>query len=156
VPRSGNTLPFPPSFRWRSHRRVRVHVRTKAVPVAGSSGFRMNKHCLNRDSGSPGALCAPVPSRLPVHHFTVVPLRNSWLYFRLLRSAHRRATGALTLFEGRRTFLCSWLARLRGSTLISRRFATARSPLFFPSLLSSLSLSFPPSIWLFEEARWCN
>lgn len=121
--------------------------------IVGSSGFRMNKHCLNRDCRSPGARCVPRSLLLPIHHFTVVPLRNSWLHFRLLRLAHH-AAGALTLFEGRRTFLRSWLARLRGSTLISRWFATARSPLFF---LPSLSFPFFPSFdSAIRRSSWCN
>lgn len=45
---------------------MRVHTCAyRSGLVVGSSGFRMNKHCLNRDSGSPGARCAPASSYLP-------------------------------------------------------------------------------------------
>lgn len=64
VPFRGNislSFPLPRTSGGECHRRVRVRVRTESGPVVGSSGFRMNKHCLNRDSGSPGARCAPRP-----------------------------------------------------------------------------------------------
>lgn len=156
------SAPLPRTSGGERHRRVRVRVRTESGPIVGSSGFRMNKHWLNRDSGSPGALRPPPSPTRPMHHFTVVPLRNSWLHFRLLRLAHR-AAGALTLFEGRRTFLRSWL---RSASWIDLNLSPVRDGSFtsFFSLLSpsplslppSHSLSFPPSVRSFEEARWCN
>lgn len=116
--------------------------------VIGSSEFRMNKHYLNCNSGSPrGSVLHPRPL-LPFHASFhgrsapkfVTPLPPTTL------GAPRG--GCVDLFR-RSSYLSTFVTRLRGSTLISRRFATARSPLFFPfppSFSFRLFPSFDPAI----------
>lgn len=97
------TLPFPPSFRWRARG-------AQKRLIVGTSGFRMNKHCLNRDSGSLGAR-VPSPPSPPTAPCTISrsfrsEIRDFTSAYYARRTAAPRA-GALTLFEGRRTFLRS-------------------------------------------------
>lgn len=115
----------------------------------GSSGFRMNKHCRNRERVGPrGHMFLPLPIPFSLSLSPVSPVLPSASFHG--RSAPKFVTSLPFMLDGsggcvdpfrRSSYLSTFVTRsFVGSTLISRRFATARSPLFFslePPLPSS-------------------